>query len=391
MRAWRWGEDVDDDVEEDSRRSLYGFPHPVAVEATAYACVALVESGDLANAHLAARWLMLRRNDLGGFRSTQDTVVGLEALAAYAAATFDDDSSLTVAVDPTGSSSSSSSSRCGSAPGGGYAVSPVSVDRDTFDVMRVIDLGSFTSADVTVSGRGTAVVTLTVTYHLIDPEPGAYGVDVSARAVAEDEGSLRRRSLLRFSSESVDASDADAIEMTACFTRPGDGNDEDVPGMLVARVGVFTGFAPTSASLEAVARDGGAFVRRADWREENNEVVLYLEGTAFSSDDDALCVTFEAVKRVAVSELRRATHLVQHYYRPDVKSEAVTAASALSVVWRSEMEARESSVTVGGVAATEYDRPVSGTTGLFRQHARFLTAWGSACLGAASVLLIGFG
>ena len=389
----RWGEDVDEDVEEDSRRSLYGFPHPVAVEATAYACVALVESGDLANAHLAARWLMLRRNDLGGFRSTQDTVVGLEALAAYAAATFDDDSSLTVAVDPTGSSSSSSSSssRCGSAPGGGYAVSPVSVDRDTFDVMRVIDLGSFTSADVTVSGRGTAVVTLSVTYHLIDPEPGAYGVDVSARAVAEDEGSLRRRSLLSSSSESVDASDADAIEMTACFTRPGDGNDEDVPGMLVARVGVFTGFAPTSASLEAVARDGGAFVRRADWREETNEVVLYLEGTAFSSDDDALCVTFEAVKRVAVSELRRATHLVQHYYRPDVKSEAVTAASALRVVWRSEIEARETSVTVGGVAATEYDRPVSGTTGLFRQHARFLTAWGSACLGAASVLLIGFG
>ena len=368
----------------------------MAVEATAYACLSLVESGDLANAYLAARWLVLRRNDLGGFRSTQDTVVVLEALAAYAQATFDDDSSLTVAVDPAGSEVSSEvSSRCGSAPGGGYAVSPVSVDRDTFDVMRVIDLKAFSSADVTVTGKGTAVVTLSVTYHLIDPEPGAYGVDVAARAVVDDAGTKKkkRRSLLRsLRAESVDASDADAIEMTACFTRPGDAKDGDVPGMLVARVGVFTGFAPTSVALENVVNDGGAYVRRADWLQETNEVVLYLEGTAFSSDDDKLCVTFEAAKRVAVSELKRATHKVQHYYRPDVKSEAVTTADALSVVLRSEIDARETSVTVGGVAATEYDRPVSGTTGRFRRDARFtLGVFGSACLGAASVLLIGFG
>jgi hypothetical protein len=197
---------------------------------------------------------------------------------------------------------------------------------------------------------------------------------------------------LRSVPESVDASDADAIEMTACFTRPGDAKDGDVPGMLVARVGVFTGFAPTSVALENVVNDGGAYVRRADWVQETNEVVLYLEGTAFSSDDARLCVTFEAVKRVTVSELRRATHLVQHYYRPDVKSEAVTASSALSVVLRSEIDARETTVTVGGVAATEYDRPVSGTTGRFRRDARFtLGVYGSACLGAASVLSIGFG
>jgi len=394
----RWGEDGDVEDGDAENASLYGFPHPVAVEATAYACLSLVESGDLANAYLAARWLVLRRNDLGGFRSTQDTVVGLEALAAYAQATFDDDSSLTVAVDPAGSEVSSEvSSRCGSAPGGGYAVSPVSVDRDTFDVMRVIDLKAFSSADVTVTGKGTAVVTLSVTYHLIDPEPGAYGVDVSARAVVDDVGTKKkkRRSLLRSLRsvpESVDASDADAIEMTACFTRPGDAKDGDVPGMLVARVGVFTGFAPNAASLENVVNDGGDYVRRADWLQETNEVVLYLEGTAFSSDDDKLCVTFEAAKRVAVSELKRATHKVQHYYRPDVKSEAVTTADALSVVLRSEIDARETSVTVGGVAATEYDRPVSGTTGRFRRDARFtLGVFGSACLGAASVLLIGFG
>ena len=78
----------------------------------------------------------------------------------------------------------------------------------------------------------------------------------------------------------MDASDADAIEMTACVTRPGSYDDKgDVAGMLVARVGFFSGFAPlVEASLEKVRADGGVFVRRADWSERSNEVVLYLEG-----------------------------------------------------------------------------------------------------------------
>ena len=39
-------------------------------------------------AYPAARYLLLQRNELGGFRSTQDTVVALEALSAYAAGAY---------------------------------------------------------------------------------------------------------------------------------------------------------------------------------------------------------------------------------------------------------------------------------------------------------------
>ena len=360
----------------------------MAVEATAYACSALVESGDLATAHLAARWLMLRRNDLGGFRSTQDTVVGLEALAAYAAAIFDDDANLTVVVN-AGAAPAATASSCSASPPGGYATSPVSVSRETFDVMRVIDTGAASAVDVSVTGSGTAVVTLSVTYHLAEPAPpGAYGAEVEARAVAEARASSRRRrSFLSAGSAGglTDASDADAIEMTACVTRPGPGSprgEADAAGMLVARVGVFTGFAPTEASLAKIRADGGAFARRVDWSADANEVVLYLEGTAFDAAHP-LCVTFEVVKRTPVSELRRATHTVQHYYRPDVASQATTEATSLRTISRSETRAATgaSSVTVGGVAATEFDASVSRTPEPFE------VSLGFACVGAVAAVL----
>ena len=393
-----WGEDHLADTTDAERRNgasvARASPHPVAVEATAYACSALVESGDLETAHLAARWLMLRRNDLGGFRSTQDTVVGLEALAAYAAATFDDDASLMVRAD-AGAGASSAGAACWAAPPGGTAVSPVSVSRETFDVLRVIDTGAASAVDVAVSGSGTAVVALSVTYHLTEPEPGAYGVAVEARVV-EDASPSRRRRRRAFLSADVyaagprlaDAADADAIEMTACVTRPGSGfsNSGDVAGMLVARVGVFTGFAPTEASLEKIRSDGGAFARRVDWSAESREVVLYLEGTAFDALHP-LCVVFEIVKRAQVAALRAATHAVRHYYRPDVRTEATTAATALRVAPRSETRAATgaSSVTVGGVAATDFGAPVSRAPG--RARVSFGSFWGFACVGAAAVLL----
>ena len=62
-----------------------GRNHSAAIETTGYATLALLEHGDKLNASRAARWLVSQRNAYGGFGSTQDTVVGLQALTSYAA------------------------------------------------------------------------------------------------------------------------------------------------------------------------------------------------------------------------------------------------------------------------------------------------------------------
>ena len=54
------------------------------IENTAYATLALTKHGDVVNASRAAKWLTSKRNAYGGFGSTQDTVVALQALTEFA-------------------------------------------------------------------------------------------------------------------------------------------------------------------------------------------------------------------------------------------------------------------------------------------------------------------
>ena len=71
-----------------------------AVETTGYATLALLERGDGINAGRAARWLVKQRNAFGGYGSTQDTVVGLQALTGFAAnARFDMDMTVELTAD----------------------------------------------------------------------------------------------------------------------------------------------------------------------------------------------------------------------------------------------------------------------------------------------------
>lgn len=59
-------------------------PNSVNVEMSAYAMQAFVEAGRDGDAVPIMKWLVGQRNENGGFQSTQDTVVGLQALSKLA-------------------------------------------------------------------------------------------------------------------------------------------------------------------------------------------------------------------------------------------------------------------------------------------------------------------
>jgi CD109 antigen len=63
-------------------------PNSVNVEMSAYALQAFVEANRDADAVPIMKWLVTQRNSEGGFQSTQDTVVGLQALAKLAAKVY---------------------------------------------------------------------------------------------------------------------------------------------------------------------------------------------------------------------------------------------------------------------------------------------------------------
>ncbi|XP_053856132.1 alpha-2-macroglobulin-like protein 1 isoform X2 [Vidua macroura] len=81
---------------------------PAEVEMTAYVLLAYlsqpsVSPADLGTASQIVRWLCKQQNPYGGFASTQDTVVALQALAKYAALTYGSNGDITVTVtSPSG-------------------------------------------------------------------------------------------------------------------------------------------------------------------------------------------------------------------------------------------------------------------------------------------------
>lgn len=75
-------------------------PKSINVEMTAYGLQAYVEAGNDTDAIPIMRWLVAQRNENGGFESTQDTVVGLQALAKIAAKIFSPNNEIEIEVKP---------------------------------------------------------------------------------------------------------------------------------------------------------------------------------------------------------------------------------------------------------------------------------------------------
>ncbi|CAL1532265.1 unnamed protein product [Lymnaea stagnalis] len=71
---------------------------PIDILITSYAILTFTELGRLDEALPAVRWLTAQRNAQGGFSSTQDTVVGLQALSSYASKSLRPDTQLNIQV-----------------------------------------------------------------------------------------------------------------------------------------------------------------------------------------------------------------------------------------------------------------------------------------------------
>lgn len=79
-----WSQDVKKDNLTDKQSFHFFLPKSVDVETTSYALLTAVLRSDVESSVPIVRWLISQQNEKGGFSSTQDTVVGLQALGAFA-------------------------------------------------------------------------------------------------------------------------------------------------------------------------------------------------------------------------------------------------------------------------------------------------------------------
>jgi CD109 antigen len=254
------------------------FHGSLAVEATGYALMALLEHGDPLNAGRAARWLVTQRNAFGGFNSTQDTVVGIQALTAFAAGSRAD-VDLTVKVQTEKTSEQ-------------LHISP-----ENYDVLQLVELPVDEDVAISVEGEGQAVAQLVLRYNLpqAEKEMEIFHIEVD------------------YDTHQVEVNDRIEIGVEVEFDPP-------LPikaGMTVLDISVPTGFVPVEESIQEVV-EAEPLMKRYDIAAR--KVIFYIEDMA---PGDKMQFKFEALASYPV-RAKGVTSEVYAYYKPEWKGETLS-------------------------------------------------------------------
>ena len=250
-----------------------------ATETTAYATLALLIGGDNLNAGRAIRWLAGRRGAKGGFGSTQDTVVALQALTTAATASRADiDATVTLIA--------------------GSFRKEVLITPENADVVQIIDLpGDNAALSLETRGSGQPVVQVVQRFNL----PAAEFAANSAFALD-----------VRYGAEEVATNDLLNVTATVRYTPP----TPQPAGMVVLDVAVPTGFTPETSSLEALAKRMPKLKR---WDIAGRKVIFYIEEM---NPDESLTLAFQARALYPVRAQAVASQAYA-YYRPEWRGESL--------------------------------------------------------------------
>ncbi|MDO8473605.1 MAG: alpha-2-macroglobulin, partial [Dehalococcoidia bacterium] len=248
------------------------------IEATGYATMALLKHGDNMNAGRAAQWLVSKRNAYGGFGSTQDTVVGLEALTQYAAGARSD-VDLTVTVDSGGKTQQ------------------FKIGAGNFDVLQLVELPAGAQVTLIAAGKGQAVGQLVRRFSVPQAETTpdqALKIDVN------------------YDVTNVSVNDLVKVSVDVSFNplQPIEA------GMTVLDISVPTGFAAVADSVAAVAKQD-ARIKRFDI--SGRKVIFYIENMM---PGDTVHFTFDVKAQYPVSA-KGVTSKVYSYYNSQLSAETL--------------------------------------------------------------------
>lgn len=256
--------------ESEKKNPWYGQPNSVNVEMTAYAMLANLEANQ--EVFPILKWLIAQRNPEGGFQSTQDTVVGITALAK---------------VGEKMSGGASKNLNIVTRYGEGIEKS-FRVTQDNALLYQAAELPtSVRQVNVTASGSGFAVVQVAYRYNLnVTGEWQKFIVDPQVNK----------------------NSNADFLHLTVCTSYIPDGpagNESNMAIMEVAFPSGFTADLDTIPSLEASEK-----VKRVETKNGDTTLVIYFDNL----DRKERCPTMTAFRTHKVAEQKPAAVTVYDYY-----------------------------------------------------------------------------
>jgi len=255
------------------------------IETTAYATLALVKRGDAFNASRSSKWLVSKRNAYGGYGSTQDTVVTLQALIEYATGQRSD-VDLTVTLRGQG------------------VDQQLKVNKDNFDVLQLVQVPVNANIDMTVTGNGDAIGQVVRRFNL----PGA-DVTPAAQMLKID---------VKYDTTEVAVNDLVKVSVSLAFNPLPELSISEA-GMIVLDISVPTGFTPVTDSIVAVTKKMPN-IKRYDVA--GRKVIFYVEDM---KPGQQIAFDFQVRAQYPV-KAKGVTSTAYSYYRQDIKGETLSAA-----------------------------------------------------------------
>ncbi|KAL4608609.1 alpha-1-macroglobulin-like [Arapaima gigas] len=246
----------------------------LSVEMTSYVLLALLShtrsSNDLGKAARIVSWLVKQQNPHGGFSSTQDTVVALQALSLYATLTYNTRGSTTVTVQ--------SSSK---------ELHQFEVDQSNRLLYQEKVLHHI-PGQYTLEVQGTGCVSVQIALHYnVPPPPDTSAFNVKAQT--EGNCASTRRRMLHLD-----------VEYSG---------ERNISNMVIVDASMLSGFIPEQEHLQVLK--GNSVVDHVST--ENGHVLLYLDGILKNTPKN---ITIELRQEVIVENLKPAVVKVYDYYQP---------------------------------------------------------------------------
>ncbi|XP_012532021.1 alpha-2-macroglobulin-like protein 1 [Monomorium pharaonis] len=271
----------------------------LSIEMTAYAVLSLVKLGgemNMVEALKAIRWMSKQRNAQGGFTSTQDTVLGLEALTKYAAAMSSNTTDLSVLVTAS-------------------EVDQVyRMHNDNRMVLTQIRLPVIpTVVEIFAGGEGCVLVQSNIKYNVAHAT-GSEAFDLSVSAAPAtwlDECSMQK--------------------ITICTRyKMADGESN----MALLEIGMVSGYVPDRTSLHSLLEDPATKVKRVD--DERGIVSIYFDKLI----NQKTCISFTVTRENIVDRLEPANVKLYDYYQQEltISSNYSFAATCSSAIPSEEVE-----------------------------------------------------
>jgi len=244
------------------------------VEMTAYNVLSLTLKEKLSEALKAIRWLATNRNSRGGFVSTQDTMVALEAIAEYSLKIGSEENDLKIDVNAG-------------------SVQSFMVNEDNklvYQKQKIGQLSSSSDVSVKASGNGCFMVQTILRYNIKD-SPSKQGFDLIVTQTDED------------------------LKLCASYT----GTKET--DMVVIEIELLSGYTPYLKSLEKLFRLEGrernndvnyAPVKKYEYDEKERKIILYYDEMLKQQN----CYDIELKKVMEIKEIKPAIATIYDYYNP---------------------------------------------------------------------------